>query len=201
MRNFTVDEILGVYQKKGYPIDKGDKRIMLTGIRSNDQTLNIFNDAMVWIQWENGIAKLKQAPITTDPGLYYLLHPCNPKGTAIVKPGLFPDCWAFGLHNGKYEALVQVGNITLIRDFNRDKVIDYNSGREETANNAGVNCHHAGEDSQTVDNWSAGCQVFKRLSDWYQFFADCKGSANKRFSYGLLLESDFEEQSKLKGAA
>jgi hypothetical protein len=190
MKNFSIEDIIKVYQQKGYPVDK--EKILITGIRSNDQTPNIFNDAIIWIQWFKNAVRLKQAPVTTDPGLFYLLNPINPKGTAIIKPGFYPDCWAFGLHNGKYEALVQVGNITLIRDFNRNKVIDYNSGREETVNNAGINCHHAGEDSQQVDNWSAGCQVFKRLSDWYPFINDCKQAKQQRFSYGLLLESDFE---------
>lgn len=188
MRNFSIDEILEVYKKKGYPVDK--TKILITGIRSNDNTPNVFNDSMIWIQWVGNAVKLKQAPITTDPGLYYLLNPCNAKGTAILPPGFYLDLWELGLHKNKYLALVQASLVSVIRDADRDKELDYNAPLAPPEM-IGLNCHHAGEDSQIVDKWSAACQVFKRLADWDPFIADCKQAKQKRFSYGLLLESDF----------
>jgi hypothetical protein len=189
LRNFSIDDILKVYQKKGYPIDK--TKLMITGIRSNDKTPNIFNDAIIWIEWFNNAVRLKQAPATTDPGLYYLLNPCNVKGTAILPPGYYADLWELGLHKGKYLALVQASPVAVIRDADRDKELDYNAPIAPPEM-IGLNCHHAGEDSIQVDRWSAACQVLKRLTDWDSFFADCKRKQQKRYSYGLLLESDFE---------
>jgi hypothetical protein len=33
----------------------------------------------------------------------------------------------------------------------------------------GINIHKAGQNSQDVDNWSAGCQVFQKSADFNQF--------------------------------
>jgi len=191
VRNFSINDILQAYQRKGYPVNQGNKKIMLTGIRSNDQTPNIFNDTMVWVQWVGPAAKLKQAPFTTDPGLFYLENPMNTKGTAIVKPGFYPDLWRIGIHKN-YEALVQNAPVTVIRDFNRDAIIDYNSGREETGM-FGIDCHraYAVGTAQAVDNVSAGCQAVADADQFSGFMWDCKNSINQTFDYGLLLESDF----------
>jgi hypothetical protein len=102
--------------------------------------------------------------------------------------------WAVGMHRGKFEALVQRGNCTVIRDFDRDKEYDYNSGREETGNNFGINFHHAGEDSKTIDSYSAGCQVCAKLDDFEAVMVDVRKARDiwgNSFTYTLLLESDF----------
>ncbi len=134
--------------------------------------------------------KLKQAPGTTDPGLFYLQNQCNSNGTAIVKPGFYKGLWKIGIHK-TYEALVRVSQVTVIRDYNKDGKLDYNSDLEETGM-FGINCHHAGEDSIQIDKWSAGCQAFKRLADFNEFMKNCKSSANKLLDYALLLESDIK---------
>jgi len=83
---------------------------------------------------------LKAYPATTDPGLYYLWHPSCPSGTAILKEDQYLNCFKLGLHKGKYKALVQAKPLTVIRDYNRDSVLNYNSGKEETGM-FGINIH------------------------------------------------------------
>jgi hypothetical protein len=197
LKNFSIDEIIGVMKRKGYKVFEKDQinyNLNIVGVRSSDQTPNVFNDRL-FVFWKFKKAKvLNQFRITTDPGLYWLKNPMNEKGTAILKPGQYLDIWQIGLHQGKYEALVQTGNFTVIRDFDRDVELDYNSGREE-AGIFGINCHHAGENSQTVDKWSAGCQVFATIPDFDLFMDICRKARRvwgNSFSYTLLEERDFE---------
>ena len=198
MKNFSVNQIIRAYDKKGYKMSQNDSRqynLNILGVRSNDPAPNLFNDMIFWLYKYCGGWAMKQAPCTTDPGLYYLENPCNVNGTAILKPGQYPGVWEIGLHNGQYEALVQKGVFTIIRDFNRDGKLDYNSGRQESGSNFKINCHHAGTDSARVDKWSAGCQVFKRLADFEAFMADCRKARDiwgNSFTYTLLEEDGFE---------
>ncbi len=57
----------------------------------------------------------------------------------------------------------------------------------------GINIHKAGQDSTWVENWSEGCQVFKRVKDFDAFLAICKKAAKihgNKFSYTLLESTD-----------
>ena len=59
----------------------------------------------------------------------------------------------------------------------------------------GINIHKAGRDSTWVENWSAGCQVFKRVKDFDMFLSICKKAAKihgNKFSYTLLESSDIK---------
>jgi hypothetical protein len=196
MKQYNCEQIIKAMQNKNYKVFLNDKKpfnLNIVGIRSNDKTPNIFNDLLnvFWCygnKWHE-----KHYKITTDPGLYWLKNPENVNGTAILKPGRYKELWQIGLHQGRYEALVQVNPCTVIRDYDRDNVLDYNSGREETGI-FGINLHHAGENSQLVDKWSGGCQVFANLKDFNEFIQIAKLSAEEfgnSFTYILLEESDF----------
>ena len=96
-----------------------------------------------------------------------------------------------GYHKGQYEALIQRGLVQVYRDNNRDNILDFASIQEGIF---GINIHKAGVDSAYVDNWSAGCQVFKRSSDFMAFMEICKKSAalyGNKFTYTLLTSNDF----------
>jgi hypothetical protein len=57
----------------------------------------------------------------------------------------------------------------------------------------GINIHKAGVDSARVDDWSHGCQVFKRVADFNEFMALAKKAATihgNRFTYTLLESKD-----------
>jgi hypothetical protein len=57
----------------------------------------------------------------------------------------------------------------------------------------GINIHKAGQDSTWVENWSEGCQVFKRVKDFDAFMAICRKAAKihgNKFSYTLIESTD-----------
>jgi hypothetical protein len=94
------------------------------------------------------------------------------------------------LHQGKYEALRQVGALVVERDYTKDGV--YNAAKKETGV-FGINIHKAGADSTLVNNWSEGCQVFKRSADFNQFMIIAKKAAalhGNRFTYTLIESKD-----------
>ena len=53
----------------------------------------------------------------------------------------------------------------------------------------GINIHKAGVDSTYVENWSEGCQVFKRAADFEEFMTICRKAAKVHgasFTYTLI---------------
>ena len=94
-----------------------------------------------------------------------------PQGTAILKAGQYIDSHKIRLHDGRYEALGQNGPVTVIRDYDRDAVLDFNNGREETGSKFGINIHRAKSKgtTRTIDKYSAGCQVFSNADDFDDF--------------------------------
>lgn len=196
MRDFTIQEILDVMRRKGHRVFSRDDQpynLNLIGIRAATPVPNKFDDRFFVIWRHNGIWHDKSFLITTNPGTYWLQNPMMVQGTAILKEGQYPGVWAIGKHSG-YDALVQVGPCTVIRDTNRDNILDYD-GHEETGL-FGINLHRATQygTSQQVDKWSAGCQVFADSEDFAVFMALAREAAKvwgDRFSYTLLHERDF----------
>jgi len=142
-----------------------------------------------------GKERLKFWTITTDPGSFWLMHPENPLGTAVLKPGQYVDCWASGLHQNKKEhpALVQVGKVTVYRDSDHDNVSE-EQGKEDTGL-FGINIHRSNATGKTmvIYNWSAGCQVFQVKTDHDQLMSICnsyKSKVNNKFTYTLLREKE-----------
>jgi len=196
MRNFTIEEILYIMRRKGYRIFDRDNQpynLNLIGIRAATPVPNKFDDRFLIIWKHNGIWHDKRFPLTTDPGTYWLQNPMMIAGTAILKEGQYPGMWALGKHSG-YDALVQVGPCTVIRDANRDNRLDFD-GPEETGF-FGINCHRAAArgTSKQVDKWSAGCQVFADSKDFAVLMALAREAAKvwgDRVTYTLLNERDF----------
>ena len=57
----------------------------------------------------------------------------------------------------------------------------------------GINIHKAGLNSEVVNNWSAGCQVFKKSADYNEFMALTDKHREKngnKFTYTLLDERE-----------
>lgn len=208
---YKTEQIIAVLKAKGYPVfEKDDKpyNINLVGIRTLDNTVNVFNDWMTVFWKYKGAWTLRFFPCTTDPGLYWLQNPENKLGTAIVKEGHYKGLWHIGMHQGKYKALTQKNPITVIRDYNRDANLDYNSGREETGI-FGINCHRANSNGKSVlvDKWSAGCMVLQnreilnpdnqavKCYEFDYFMNLCNKSKENwgdSFSYSLIHERDFK---------
>jgi hypothetical protein len=57
----------------------------------------------------------------------------------------------------------------------------------------GINIHKAGADSTYVENWSEGCQVFKKSAEFDEFMGLVKKAATlhgNSFTYTLLESKD-----------
>jgi hypothetical protein len=91
------------------------------------------------------------------------------------------------------KALCQrLGKVTVWRDKNRDLV--YDEVVKDTGM-FGINIHKAGHDSTWVDNWSHGCQVFKKVKDFNEFMSICKSASKiwgNKFTYTLIESHDLE---------
>jgi hypothetical protein len=107
-------------------------------------------------------------------------------------PGQYSGSHHLGLHQGKYEALKQKANVKVYRDANKDMNYDETKIQEGIF---GINIHKAGADSTYVENWSEGCQVFKKSADFDAFMAICKKAATlggNSFTYTLIESKDIK---------
>src|SRR3990167_3055095 len=194
----NLPDIAKVMLKKGYAFfEKADKpfNLNIIGIRSSNNKPNSFDD-LITVSWcyKAGGSFIKSIA-TTDPGLYWLNNPMNIKGTAILLPGQYRGAFKKGAHKG-YPALVQCGQLKIVRDYNRDKEFDYYYNKVEISTNDKINIHRASSvaESNVVDKWSAGCQVIANPDEFNVFMAVIDASLEyfpNKFSYTLLLEEDF----------
>jgi hypothetical protein len=189
-----IREIRKIAKKKGFVIYDEPYKLNIWGFRSETNVPNSFDDEL-HVFTNVGTSKLKKwaywvFKCTTDPGTYWLKNPMNPQGTAILNAGQYPNSHSIGMHRGKYLALVQRGKLTVTRDYNRDAVLDFSSGRV-VSGIFGVNIHRSQKvgSARFVDNHSAGCQVFKNASDFYLFMKLChlhKAKHSNKFTYTLV---------------
>ena len=186
-----------VFASKGYAFfADGDYNLNIIGIRNllhgNVQD-NTFNDAIVIMYKVNGEWHKDIFDITTDPGLKSLRSFTNVKGCAILVPGQYRSVYSISLHKNKYPALCQrLGVVKVYRDNNRDAKLDMNPAKIDTGV-FGINIHKAGQTSEVVDGWSAGCQVFKRAVDFNAMMAlayKAKDLYGNKFTYTLLTTDD-----------
>lgn len=197
MITVTVDKLLKVANKKGYVVFEDDSKsfnLNIWGIRNEDAKPNIYDDSVVVFWKFKGNWNILIFECTTEPGLYWLEHPMNINGTAILKEGQYRGAFSLGKHQGKYDALKQAKDLTVIRDYDRDKEFDYNNGREETGM-FGINIHRASKthESTQVNKWSAGCQVLANPHEFDVLISIVKESIElwgDGFTYTLVNEKD-----------
>ncbi len=200
-----IKAIKQLAKEKGYVISEKPHYLNIWGFRANNKTANSFDDQIhvftvvesaqnpVWAYW---VFKC-----TTDPGTFWLRNPDQPQGTAILHPGQYINSHGIGLHRGKYTALVQIGRLKVIRDYNRDNVLDFNNGK--VVNGLyGINIHHASKHGSTlrVEKYSAGCQVFKNINDFDFFMGLCQKHRKlygNKFTY-TLIDKQMEYITNLK---
>ncbi len=180
-------------KKLGYTVFESDNKaynLNIVGIRNNNNVSNSFDD-WICLMWKyKGIWGFKKYKATTDPGLFYLNNPLNTLGTAILKEGRYSGAYRLGLHKGKYKALVQNAPLTIIRDFNRDNTLNFESGSQHTGF-FGINIHRATASGESVfvNKWSAGCQVFANSNDYSDFLKICDKAVlewGNSFTYSLI---------------
>lgn len=193
----TIDRTMSVMENKGYKIFRNEAGfdLNIVGIRTKELQANRFDDFITVFYRMNGEWIFNVFKCTTDPGAYWLENPMSGMGAAILKEGQYRSAYRIGKHRGKYEALVQNTPLTVIRDADRDKILDLDSGREETGM-FGINIHRASKlnESVQVDKWSAGCQVLCDPNQYQFFMKLCRlgrDAFGNNFTYTLLHERDF----------
>lgn len=191
----TYDEVKAAYSRQGYRFaDHGRYNVNIFGDRNPNTIPNKFDDHVgVAFIGANGEPTCKWWPATTDPGLYWLEHPMYPRGTGIMKPGQYLDCYkiARSPHLG-YDVMFQTGPITILLDDDQNDRLNFKSTKEER----GIfyaHIHHAadGHASLQVDKWSALCQVFADPDDFADFMRIIRASKEiygNLFSYTLFTE-------------
>jgi hypothetical protein len=203
---YTYDQLEKAAKSKGHKWFTRPNELNIIGIR-NSSTGNIVTnkfDDMITISWLNnsGAKQTRQYGATTDPGrIYASVEFINAEaeaggGTARLVPGQYLNAYERGIHDpsgtgGNKEALRQIGNVTVWRDPSLNNTYDNIS--ITTGANYGINIHRAGVDSDKIENWSAGCQVFKRAVDINDFIGLCdvqKGLYGNVFTYTLITTLD-----------
>ncbi|MEM7104247.1 MAG: hypothetical protein AAF502_14005 [Bacteroidota bacterium] len=197
---YSLEQIKDVLQKKGYEFFDGNKKYNLNiiGVRTDNNVPNSFDDNIYLIYRDDDLKmKVDNFPVTTDPGLHWLLHPLNVKGTAILVPGQYRGSHKIRKHQGKYDAVCQQGNLTVWRDNNKDKILDFENAPTQTGSAFGINIHRSNPstESTVVHKWSAGCTVFKRVKDFLHLMRlayKARTLYSNSFTYTLLTEKDFK---------
>ena len=186
-----LSRIKAILNSQSYEVYVKPYQLNVVGLRSKNTNANSFDDEIhVFYRTEKGDWNYHSYKATTDPGTFWLNNPSYTQGTAILAQGQYKDAYAIGLHRGKYEALRQVKPVTVIRDYNRDSLLDFNNGTQQTGV-FGINIHRAESDGTTkyIDKYSAGCQVFQNAGDFNQFMDLCerhKSLYGNTFTYTLI---------------
>ena len=196
---YTRKQIQIAVQELGYKWFEGsnDYDVNIVGVRNSStykKVTNQFDDYLTLSYQIEGEWKFYCWEVTTDPGSYWMAHPINKDGCAILVPGQYRGSHEIGLHQGKYEALKQKKSVKVYRDDNKDDVYDTD---EDTIKEGiyGINIHRSNpyDESYYVNKWSAGCQVFKKVKDFNMLMDICykaKDQWGNSFTYTLIESKD-----------
>ena len=194
---YTREGIEKAVKSKGYVWfeDANNKGfdLNIVGVRNSatgNAVTNVFDDTITLSYKKDGAGQFHSWSATTDPGKKGVMEYHNAAGVARLVEGQYRGSHTLGLHQGKYEALKQQKPVKVYRDANRD--LTYNEDKVQEGI-FGINIHKAGADSTYVENWSEGCQVFKKAVDFEAFMAICRKAAaihGKSFTYTLIESAD-----------
>ena len=193
---YTKEQVETAVKTKGYKwFEGGDYVLNIVGVRNSttgQKVTNVFDDHLTLSYTVGGEKKFHCWPATTDPGTKGVMQYGNKAGVARLVEGQYIDSHIMRLHAGKYEALGQNKPVKVFRDPNKDMTYDEAKIQEGVF---GINIHKAGADSTYVENWSEGCQVFKRSADFEEFMAICrkaKAANGNKFTYTLIESADIK---------
>jgi hypothetical protein len=162
----------------------------LLGVRSQDDLPNRFDDKIYLFKGEEFVLVTSA---TTNPGTPTLrqFEKINKDGAAVLKADeWYYNVWKYGKHQGKVEALLQLGNkVTVYRDTDKDDKSE-EQGKLQTGY-FGINFHPNTYDlskgsGTNVGWWSAGCQVVNNIPNYKLMIGLLK--REKLVSYCLINE-------------
>lgn len=193
--SYTREQVEKAVKAKGYAWFEGPKDydVNIVGIRNSStgqKVTNVFDDTLTVSYKINGEWHFHSWAATTDPGKKGVMEYHNAAGVARLVEGQYRGSHAIGLHQGKYEALKQAKNVKVYRDADKDLEYDETKIAEGVF---GINIHKAGADSTYVENWSEGCQVFKKAADFEAFMSIIRKSRDihgNSFTYTLIESAD-----------
>jgi len=191
-----LTDIIKSAERLGYSIDKRPNKLNIIGVRNSAATSqDKFDDLIAYFFYDkNGKLVGRVVSGTTYPSTAFLKSPINLKGAAILKSGQYKDAYQIGLHRNKYEALVQRKPVTVIRDDDRNALINYLAPTQTGL--YGINIHKStkGKNNEDIIGLdSAGCQVFRNIRDFEDMMQLARISKNKygnSFTYTLLDDRD-----------
>lgn len=193
---YKKEQIENAVKSKGYVwFENGDYDVNIVGVRNSvtgNKVTNAFDDFLTISYKEGNQWKFHIWPATTEPGTKGVKEFHNADGVARLVEGQYRRSHTIRLHQGKYEALGQAKNVKVYRDANRDMVFDETKITEGLY---GINIHKAGKDSTYVENWSEGCQVFKKSADFETFMSICRKARDihgNSFTYTLIESNDIK---------
>jgi len=142
----------------------------LLGVRSLDDLPNRFDDKIYLFKGEEFVLVTSATTNAGTPTLRQF-EKINKDGAAILKADeWYYNVWKYGKHNGKVEALLQLGNkVTVYRDTDKDDKSE-EQGKLQTGY-FGINFHPNTYDlskpsGTNIGWWSAGCQVVNNISNY-----------------------------------
>lgn len=193
---YSKEKIEKALASKNYKwFDGGDYDVNIVGVRNSNTgkfVTNAFDD-VITCSFQIGDEWIyKEWPMTADSGKAAVLKYTNSSGVARLVEGQYRGSHMIGLHRGKYTALRQKKPMKVYRDKNKDLIYDEDVIQQGIF---GINIHrsNAKTESTLVDNWSHGCQVFKRADDFEDFMAICEAAAKiwgNSFTYTLINSND-----------
>ena len=193
---YTREQIAAAVKAKGYVYFAGakDYDVNIVGVRNSapgQKVTNLCDDKLTISYRVDGQWHYHEWDATTEPGKKGVTQYHNANGVARLVPGQYKGVYAISKHQGKYDALCQrLGNVTVWRDKNKNMTFDE---VETDTGMFGINIHKAGTVSNFVENWSEGCQVFKRSKDFDEFMKiinKAKDFYGNHFTYTLLESKD-----------
>lgn len=189
VKNYTDEQLLNKVKTlpnfKAIPSDH-----WILGVRSNEDTPNSFDDKFYLFKGHEFIWVTSG---TTNPGTPTLkqFEKVNKNGAGILKADTwYYNVWKFGKHQGKVDALLQLGAaVQVYRDTDKDNQSE-EQGKLETGY-FGINFHPNTYDltkpsGSSIGWWSAGCQVVNNVTKYKEFIKLCK--PQKNVTYCLINE-------------
>lgn len=199
----NVDKVIAAMQKKGYSFNAntnfGKNKLNIVGVREankafNSNATNYFTDYIVMFYYDDKGARYERIGWqTTAPGLTYEAAKFGGAGrTIMMQEGQYKDAYVRGLHQGKVDTLVQAKTM----QYHKDESLNaqYNS-TNIIGGVFGTNIHPSGnygnnDSNKLINNWSAGCQVFRSYDDYLWMMQAVRNQVEKTnykfFTYTLL---------------
>jgi hypothetical protein len=197
--NEEVNKWVRFMQSKGYVVYDQIGMMNIVGMRTKDDgtVSNKFDDTIyVFFKNVNNTWISMEYNVTTTPGFIPKTKKL-PKKVAVLALGQYIDQYKIGLHQGKknHQCLKYAKSIV----HRNDKDGSYNFKASTEEGSFGINIHRSskGGSSNNVFNWSKGCQVFSKSSQFKQFMNNCKNQVKvtdkDTFTYTLVRKSDFDK--------